>query len=525
MDYICIISPPNILPLLLHTFPLFGLLLLSALLEIFVEPKHNPSLLNQSFRFAKQTVRLSNFNQIYFMRIHYVLSSLRQFHAPLFGVFLLFLVFSCKTDQEGNPSQPTNNIEAIVANEWMDNFLFVERYAPGFRPPVAARSLGFINLAAYESIVPSSLVYKSVAPNFQGLSVPIRENGKTYDDKAVVNEVYYQMMKNFFPHVLDEYKASIETQYKKFDALKINVDELARSKKYGQAVAKAVFDFSLTDALGSKGYLNNQPADYVPPTGAGKWQPSFPDFGKALLPYWGKTRTFVISESEKLSPPPIAYSNNISSPFFFQAFEVHQVTTPLTYEQQWIGEFWSDDIYKLTFEPSGRWIAISQQVIRKEKVSLEKAVYTYAKVSIGLSDAGVACWNSKYVYNVERPASYIRREINKDWTSKLNNPLNNVKGVTPPFPAYPSGHSSFGGVAAEVLNDIYGKNYALTDNCHQGRTEFIGTPRSFKSFDAMAEENAYSRIPLGVHFRMDCSEGLRLGNVAGKAVNRLRWKK
>ncbi len=459
------------------------------------------------------------------MRNHYALSSLRQFHAHLFVAFLLFFVSSCKTNQEGTPSEPINNIDATVANEWMDNFLTVERYAPGFRPPVAARSLGFINLAAYEAIVPSSSVYKSVAPNFQGLRIPAREVGKTYDDKAVVNEVYYQMMKNFFPHVLEEYKASIETQYKKFDPSKINTDDLARSKKYGQAVAKAVFDFSLTDALGSKGYLNNQPADYIPPTGAGKWQPSYPDYGKALLPYWGKTRTFVITESEKLSPPPITYSNNISSPFFFQAFEVHQVTTPLSYESQWIGEFWSDDIYKLTFEPSGRWIAIAAQVIKKEKVPLEKAVYTYAKVSIGLSDAGVACWHSKYVYNLERPEAFIRREINPTWVSKLNNPLNNVKGVTPPFPAYPSGHSTFGGVAAEVLNDIYGKNYAMTDNCHEGRTEFLGKPRSFKSFDAMADENAYSRIPLGVHYRMDCSEGLRMGYQVGKAVNRLSWKR
>ena len=281
----------------------------------------------------------------------------------------------------------------------------------------------------------------------------------------------------------------------------------------------------MTDAIGSKGYLNNQPADYVAPTGAGKWQPSFPDYGKPLLPYWGKSRSFAITESEKLFPPPIAYSNNPSSAFFFQGFEVHQVTTPLTYDQKWIGEFWSDDIYKLTFEPAARWIAIAQQVVKKEKVSLEKAIYTYAKVSMGLSDAGLACWNSKYVYNVERPVTYIRREINKDWASSLNNPLVQVKGVTPPFPAYPSGHSTFGGVAAEILNDIYGKTYALTDRCHEGRTEFNGTPCSFKSFDAMAEENAYSRIPLGVHYRMDCSEGLRLGYQTGKAVNRLTWKK
>jgi membrane-associated phospholipid phosphatase len=460
------------------------------------------------------------------MRTFYTLSFWRQFSAPLvIATFFLLMITSCKTNQETQPTDSNSSIKATVALEWMDTFLEVERYAPGFRPPVAARSLGYINLAAYEAIVPNSSVYKSVATYFSGLNIPVRESGKTYNDQAVVNEVYYQMLKNFFPHVTDEYKTKIETQYKKFDVSKISADELTRSKFYGQAMSKAVFNFSLTDEIGSKGYLNNQPADYVAPTGAGKWQPSFPDYSKPLLPYWGKSRSFVLSEAEKLSPPPAPYSNSPSSAFFFQGFEVHQVTTPLTYEQKWIGEFWSDDIYKLTFEPAGRWIAIAQQVVKKEKVSLEKAIYTYAKVSIGLSDAGLACWNSKYVYNVERPVTYIRREINSNWTSSLNNPLVQVKGLTPPFPAYPSGHSTFGGVAAEILNDIYGETYAMTDRCHEGRTEFNGTPRSFKSFDAMADENAYSRIPLGVHYRMDCSEGLRLGYQTGKAVNRLAWKK
>lgn len=458
------------------------------------------------------------------MKLFYSNSSLRQTYALVFVILFFFLISACKSNKETTPSE-INQIEATVAMEWMDNFLEIERYAPGFRPPVAARSLAYINLAAYEAIVPNSVQYKSIASNFVGLAIPKRETDKIYNEQAISNEVYYVMMKNFFPHVTDEYRALIETQYKKFDYSKIAADELTRSKTFAQDVAKAVFDYSKTDAVGNAGYLNNQPANYTPPVGEGKWQPTFPDYSKALLPQWGKARVFAISESEKLAKAPITYNNQPTSKFFAQAFEVHQATTPLNYEGQWIAEFWSDDIYKLTFEPAGRWIAIAQQVVRKEKVSLEKAIYTYAKVSLGLNDAGVACWNSKYVYNLERPVSYIRRIINPAWTSKLNNPLNKVDGLTPPFPAYPSGHSTFGGVAAEILTEIYGQNYALIDNCHLGRNEFIGTPRSFKSFDAMATENAYSRIPLGVHYRMDCEEGLRMGIVAGTAVNKLAWKK
>ena len=85
------------------------------------------------------------------MKLFYSNSLLRQNYALFAVVLFIFLVSACKTKDETIPSE-TNQIEATVASEWMDNFLEVERYAPGFRPPVAARSLAYINLAAYEAI-------------------------------------------------------------------------------------------------------------------------------------------------------------------------------------------------------------------------------------------------------------------------------------------------------------------------------------------------------------------------------------
>ncbi len=415
--------------------------------------------------------------------------------------------------------------DATVAFEWMNLFLDVERNAPGYRPPVAARALGYINLAAYEAVVPGQAEYRSVATRFPGLTVPKLEGGKSYRPDVAVNETYYAMLTNFFPHVAEVDKARMTNLHRKWGISNGTVDEVARSKAFGQAVAAAVLAYAQTDRAGHEAYLRNQPTDYVPSTGPGQWQPTFPDYSRALLPDWGKVRTFVANENDKLARPPVAYSTGLTSPMYAQGLEVYATTTPLLKEQQWIGEFWSDDIYKLTFEPAGRWLAIAQQVIAAENVSLPKAVYTYAKLGIGLSDVGVACWYSKYLYNVERPVSYIRRTIDAHWQSKLNNPLTNVQGLTPPFPAYPSGHSCFGGVAAEILTDIYGANHAMTDRCHEGRTEFLGMPRSFNNFYEMAQENAYSRIALGVHYRMDCEEGLRMGYAIGRKVNQLPWTK
>jgi hypothetical protein len=82
-----------------------------------------------------------------------------------------------------------------------------------------------------------------------------------------------------------------------------------------------------------------------------------------------------------------------------------------------------------------------------------------------------------------------------------------------------------GAAGAEALGHIFGYNYAMTDNCHANRVEFEGRPRSFTSFYEMGLENAWSRVPLGVHYRMDCEEGVRYGTEIGRAAHRLPWKK
>ncbi|WP_045474174.1 hypothetical protein [Winogradskyella sp. PG-2] len=66
-------------------------------------------------------------------------------------------------------------------------------------------------------------------------------------------------------------------------------------------------------------------------------------------------------------------------------------------------------------------------------------------------------------------------------------------------------------------------NIDFTDNTYSnfGTTTFNSTPRSFSSFTEMAQENAYSRVPLGVHIEEDAIEGLRLGYEISNAINDL----
>jgi len=475
-------------------------------------------------------------------------------------LFLLTLILSvaffdsCRNvDPAATELKTAHAYDSNVYVAWNTVFMDLDRYAKGYRPGPGPRALGYLGLAAYEAVVAGIPENRSLKNQFSGLDIPEIEEGVEYHWPAAVNAVYRYMMPRFFPHMETEYAnlyqqiaATNERLHKQY-AEETSSEILERSERFGQSVAKAVYGWSTTDLVGHNGFLNPQPTNYTPPAGPGKWQPTYPDFSRAVFPQWGGTRTFALRDDEKLCRPPLPYGESDKSLLYNQALEVfHTVnlikengSDPAAYEQRWIAEFWSDDILQMTFAPPTRLVAIANQVVEVEKLDLAGSAELYAKMGMALHDTGAAIWYSKYYYNVERPVSYIRRVLSRqyqeaaNWTSVLNNLPAKVNGVTPAFPAYPSGHSGFGGAGGKILSSFFEftphhpGTYSFTDRCHENRStaEFIGTPRRFASFKEMADENAYSRIPLGVHFRMDCSEGLRVGELAAQKVLQMPWKK
>lgn len=91
------------------------------------------------------------------------------------------------------------------------------------------------------------------------------------------------------------------------------------------------------------------------------------------------------------------------------------------------------------------------------------------EAAAALADAALACWESKYFYEFWRPVTAIR-EGNRDGNLgtagdpdfvPLGAPASNVESgpnFTPPFPAYTSGHATFGGAVFQMLRRFYGTN-------------------------------------------------------------------
>ncbi len=456
-----------------------------------------------------------------------------------FSLLLLSLTFTaCKRDIDDDATNEFKKVAAYdheIVHDWNELYMVLDRYAAGFRPVGITMVSAYTNLAVYEATVTGIPEYKSIANEFQGLTIPKAFTNQEYHWPTVINAVNYYMFSRFFPKVDQKYFSRVKAlndKYEKKYLDEVNQEVFVRSKNHGTAVAAAVWEWYATDPIGFELYNDpfkgNTWQDRVNEPGA--WVPTYPGPGDGLYASAGKSRTFAIKDDLLLCKSYTDYVGRFTEEpgkgLYLQALQVMDFqNTELAYTSKWIGEFWSDDLLDVTFSPPPRWFAIADQVYKLEKSNLETAVVTNAKLGLALNDAAIGAWNSKFYYNLMRPETYIQQYIDPSFEPILNNPVTNETGITPPFPAHPSGHSTFAGAGAEILSSVFGYSYGMTDRCHENRGDFLGTPRTFSSFRQMANEIAISRVMLGVHFWVDNEEALRYGKIIADEVNKLPWKK
>ncbi len=423
------------------------------------------------------------------------------------------------TNEELISFESADEVQSFVTLEWTDLYLELERFSTG-RPNAAARGIAYIYLAAYETVQPSLEGYQSLDQAYRGLRID-EDLAENVNYMLALNESYARVIEHFLLNLDESLQGDIEvlrTQMELYFSTTLSEEEIASSILWGQHVAEEVIAFSQTDDEAESQVLDPQPLSYEPPVGDGFWTYSA-DPERALYPYWESVRTFVASTKETTSLAPTAYSEDAGSDYFEQMLEVYEVNNAARVDQEeqlWIAEFWSDDVEGLMMSPPARQVSIANQLVRQADLSVEESSTLLLKLGFALNDAAVSTWKYKYEHMVMRPNVFIHEFIDPDFQTNL---YRLIYWPNPSFPGYPSGHSAFASAAAGVLIDTFGDNTTFTDYTHEGRTEFLGEPRTWSSLSEMAEENAFSRIPLGVHIRMDCEEGLRLGYEVADIVN------
>ena len=405
-----------------------------------------------------------------------------------------------------------------VLDKWYGLILELVRHTPTYSPPVASRSFAYFGVTAYEAIASGDADLLTLAGQLNGLqALPSREPDAQYDEAVVLQAAMSSAARNFFFNTGPTGQRALKAMDRKLSveaAEGVAADVVARSEAQGQAVAKHIFAWSQTDG-GARIINLGFPMDYKLTVGPGHWVPtSTIDLQQApLLPEWGKNRTFAMPNGATCSlPPPPAYSEDKESEFYKQAFETYDTAKNLSAEHRTIARFWSDDPM-LSPTPPGHWVWVALGIFAHHEVAIEKQVDVLARLGIAIADGFIGCWDAKFQYDLVRPVTYIKKHIDPKWEPLL---------ITPPFPEYPSGHSTQSGAAATVLAHAFGENFAFADATHE-RDGLQA--RNFPSFWAAAEEAAISRLYGGIHFRAAIERGLEQGRCIGAFVNALKTRK
>lgn len=429
---------------------------------------------------------------------------------PLLTFLVLFTAFTgCK--KKDTPGSPVK-YPADVANAWMQMQIRLTRSTAGYNSVVSDRSFGYAGIAMYEALVPGMPGYRPLLSQIGGTPIVPDKKPDQYYWPASLNAAMASLTKSFFETTSDANKASIdslEAAYATKFQGQTSAANMQNAIDYGKQVAAAIYTWSSTDGA-HQAYAHIVDPAYTAPAGNGLWVPTPLAFAAPVHPHWGSNRSFIANIAAGTQPgTSITYSESEKSQFYALANEVYTISLSLTHEDSIIVKFWGDQPGNLNIPAHAT--NILTQLITKNDLDLGAAAAAYALHGIALNDASISVFETKYIYNLVRPITYIRNIMgHPDWNTVI---------PTPPHPDCTSAHAVISAASATALGKIFGTNYAFTDHTYDNT---YGA-RTYNSFDDYAKEAGRSRLLAGIHYSLTISEGLTQGNLVGKKVLQLKF--
>jgi PAP2 superfamily/Bacterial Ig-like domain len=364
-------------------------------------------------------------------------------------------------------------------------------------PPVAAYNLALVHGAIFDAV--NSIERKYTAYQVADAIAPANAS-----QEAAAAAAAHKILIALYPSLTSTFDAQFTKSLARVADGQAETDGVT----FGESIAARFLGWRKDD--GSKTIV-----PYTPDTtNPAEWQPTAPSNAPALLPGWGGVKPFAMTSDTQFRPdaPPAMDSAQYASEYN-QTKQIGSLnSTTRTADQTETALFWADG--GGTYTPPGHWNQIAEQVTVKQNTSLIDNARLFAVLNISLADAGISCWEAKYTYKSCRPITAIRNGDNDNNPLTVGDTTWQPLIVTPPFPEYTSGHSTFSGAASMVLASFFGANYSFSTNS----LGLPGTTRQFTSFSQAADEAGMSRIYGGIHYMSANLAGLDAGRKLGSYV-------
>lgn len=430
-------------------------------------------------------------------------------------------------------------------------------------PPLSARALAIVHLAMHDAYVEIDSA-AGFAPYLT--THPAPPAGATTD--AAVAGAAHAALWTLFP----SQRCYFDTKLAEFGGA------LGPGYDFGRQVAQAILDDRAADP-------NVGDAGYVPSFARGRHRSDPDNPGQPFhAPFYGaRSKLFAATARHALLAPPAldtpeylralreVRGRGIAPDLMGTLPTSTAGIRPRTIDQTVIGLYWGYDGAAGLGTPPRLYNQIVRRVVIARNETPARMARLFALVNVAMADAGILCWDEKYKHDLWRPVLGIREhdqsmgmgtgatdnlsnDTDPGWlplgapaTNALNPtfappaagtiaigtvsigtfPFNQatsgrVKNFTPPFPAYPSGHATFGAAALHIVRLFYetpagdhnpdalfaGLDF-VSDELNGVNQDTRGTvrPRHVRNFTdglwQMIVENGRSRVYLGVHWVFD----------------------
>ncbi|HSI51556.1 MAG TPA: hypothetical protein VLA61_25080 [Ideonella sp.] len=412
-------------------------------------------------------------------------------------------------------------------------------------PTMSSRALGLVHLAMYDAYFGALGFPAGVAsPYLPGITPP----APPVDPDGAVAQAAYEILQWLYPAQSALFNRNL-TQFLGANA------EWGPARQWGHVVANQLRarrerDPGAGAGAGDSGYTYSQAPRHH------RADPAQPE-QRPHAPFYGaRSACFAVQRRHALLAPPahgtLLYSAELQRVRSKGIAPELAASVPLaiqrTPEETMIGQFWAYDGVRKLGTPPRLYNRILRQIAQAQGNSPTENAQLFALVNAAMADAGILAWEQKYVHDLWRPVVGIREhdtaemgpsavgsavlapDCDPGWlplgapASNSFNPSTKAgePNGTPPFPAYPSGHATFGAAALHMIelfydgklgqgkgNDVF-QNEALVSEELDGQTTSntgVTRPRHARTFPGglrqMIEENGWSRVYLGVHWLFD----------------------